>query len=311
MPSYRFCRPDDIPYLVRAIEECYRVHFPDAPEMTVDRFRDEMKTLDLWPSNSMVASSERGPVGVLIGTKRSDAVRILRLGIHPDHQRRGHALHMITSLGQKLAVLGPERLVAEVPRGLSTARQLLLAAGYRHEADRFDHIRRPAPVEPVPGGWLLPITVDELDGLGLLEDALPDGGMRAWERSVATLRARRDELVGFAVASAERVEAFALAAPAALPEIGVSRCPDGSTNGPADTPPDEPAALDVLALGGPAGEQLEVFQGVLLRHLAATTHGTLRLPKLAPGEVAPAVLEGLGFVPAGVWEHWVGRAIPG
>ena len=59
MPSYRFCRPDDIPYLVRAVNECWDVHFPEAPRMTVDRYREEMRTLDVWPSNSLVASTDQ------------------------------------------------------------------------------------------------------------------------------------------------------------------------------------------------------------------------------------------------------------
>lgn len=300
MPSYRFCRPDDIPYLVRAINECYRVHSPSVPEMTVERFRDEMKGLDLWPSNSMVASSERGPIGVLIGTKRGDAVRILRLGIRPEHQRRGHALHMVTSLGQKLAVLGPERLLAEVPENLPAARRLFEAAGYRNDVDFTDWVRAPTPVEPVPEGWLLQIGVDELDELALL---VGESRIRSWERSPATLRARADELVGWAVASTERVEAFVLAAPAAPAELGVSRAvenPAGSTED----------GRDILSLGGPEGERRELFQGVLLRHLAATTDGVLRLPKLAPEEVPPALLASLGFVKAGCWQRWVGQAVP-
>ena len=134
MSSYRFCRPDDIEYLVRAVHECWDVHFPDAEPMTVERFRDEMKFLDVWPSNCLVASTDGGPVAVLIGTKRTFEVAVLRLGVHPGHQRQGHGLHLLTSLSQKLAVLGPERLVAEVPRSRPGAVELFAAAGYVREA---------------------------------------------------------------------------------------------------------------------------------------------------------------------------------
>ena len=295
MPSYRFCRPDDIPFLVRSINECYLAHFPGLAEMTVERFRDEMKGIDLWPSNSMIAVSGDDPLGVLIGTKRADAVRILRIGIRPQDQRQGHSLHMITSLGQKLAVLGPERLVAEVPAGFPGAAELLTAAGYWQETHYTDFVRPPAPAEPVPKGWLLPITVDELDAL----DLLPSADL-AWERSAATLRNRTEELAGFAIAS-DRVEAYALVAPAALDDPGVSqgrspRLPEGSA--------------DVLALAGQESEQRDAFYGILLRHLAATTPGALRLPKLAKSEVPRSVLDAAGFQPGERWDRWAGRAIP-
>ncbi|HEX6201845.1 MAG TPA: GNAT family N-acetyltransferase, partial [Thermoanaerobaculia bacterium] len=116
MPSYRFCRPDDIPLLVHAVETCYRPHDPAEPPWSPDSFRRGMREIDLWPSNSMVALDTAGePLAVMIGTKRPDAVAVHRLGVRPDHLRQGHGLHLLTSLSQKLAVLGPDRLVAEVP----------------------------------------------------------------------------------------------------------------------------------------------------------------------------------------------------
>ena len=79
MPSYRFCRPDDIPLLVRAVEECFRPHFAAggaragaappgfAHAMTLERFRREMKEVDLWPSSCLVALAGDDPLAVLTG----------------------------------------------------------------------------------------------------------------------------------------------------------------------------------------------------------------------------------------------------
>ena len=188
MPAYRFCRPDDIPLLVRAINDCWDVHFPDEPAMTVERFRREMKELDVWPSNSMVAMGGSGggePIAVSIGTKRAREVLVRRVGVRPDYQRQGHGRHLVTSLGQKLAVLGPPRLAAEVPLALPAAEAFFEALGYRREEVYTDYRREPGGVagDLPPEDLVVAVTGAELDAAGAL--ALPAGV--AWERSRETL----------------------------------------------------------------------------------------------------------------------------
>ncbi len=282
MPSYRFCRPDDIPYLVRAVNECYDVYFPHAPEMTVERFRDEMKRLDVWPSNSMVATTNAGPVAVLIGTKRATEVLVLRLGVHPDYRGEGHGAHLLTSLSQKLAVLGPERLLIEVPRELS-ADGFLSGLGYEHETTYTDYVRDAAPAEPVPEDLIAPVTVAELDDQGLL-DVSADV---AWERRRETLLGSKDGLEGSAVAGPERIEAYVLHRPA----------DDGETR-------------DVVAAGSRAGGDGEAALGLLLRHLAGRTELPLKLPKLADGELPASVLEAAGFAAGAVYDRYGAKAEP-
>ena len=48
MASYRFCRTDDVALLVAAYNRCYRPHFPDEPELTVDAFRLLIRERNLW-----------------------------------------------------------------------------------------------------------------------------------------------------------------------------------------------------------------------------------------------------------------------
>lgn len=283
MPSYRFCRPDDIPYLVRAVGECYDVHFRDAPAMTLERFRAEMKSLDLWPSNCMVASSDDGPVAVLIGTKRAEEVLVLRIGVRADHQRQSHGVHLLTSLSQKLAVLGPERLIAEVPRNLPGLADFMAAAGYRREVTYTDSFRAPAPVEPVPEGLVTPVSVRELEGEDVFEIS-PDV---AWSRRHETLLAGKDELEGVAIVTPERIEAFALHHPAV----------DGS-------------GVDVVAAIAAPGQRRELFTELLLRHLITQTGQPLRCPRLLPGEVPDSVLAKLGFEPGIVYDRWAATATP-
>ncbi len=282
MASYRFCRPDDIPYLVRAVNECFNVHFPDQPPMTVERFRAEMKVLDVWPSNSMVAATDAGPIAVLIGTKRPQEVLVSRIGVRPGHGRQGQGRHLLTSLSQKLAVLGPERLVAEVPRALAGAGELFRAAGYRREATFVDWVRPRSTVEPVPEELFLPTTFRELADQGVLgpEAEAP------WERTYETL-AHREDLRGVAIASPERLEAFLL-----------YRIPGGD------------AAADVVAAGGRESGERELYLSLLLRHLAGRTTGRLRLPKLADDELPRSLLAAFGFEPAAEYDRYTARATP-
>jgi ribosomal protein S18 acetylase RimI-like enzyme len=131
--AYRFCRPDDIPLLVSAVNRCYDVHFPAAAPLTVDGFRREVREERLWPSNCMVATAGDEPVAVVLGTKAPHEVHVRRIGVAPGHQRRGHGRHLLESLGSKLAVLGPPRLVAEVPAVLAEARAFFAALGWSEE----------------------------------------------------------------------------------------------------------------------------------------------------------------------------------
>jgi len=145
MVAYRFCRPDDIPMLVAAVNRCYDVHFPAAAPLSVDGFRREMREERLWPSNCMVATAGDEPVAVVLGTKAPEEVQVRRIGVAPGHQRRGHARHLLESLGSKLAVLGPPRLVAEVPAELAEARAFFAALGWREESPAGEGAAGPAP----------------------------------------------------------------------------------------------------------------------------------------------------------------------
>jgi hypothetical protein len=230
----------------------------------------------------MVASSDGGPVAVLIGTKREREVMVRRLGVRPGQERQGHGGHLLTSLGQKLAVLGPERLVAEVPRALPGLGDFFTAAGWRREAAYTDFRRAPAPSEAVPGEWLVPVTVDELVEHGLLHRR--DGV--AWEGQLETVRNLGDDLDGVAVASPERIEAYALHRPSA----------DGE-------------GLEIVAAGAAGSEREELFLGLLLRHLAGSGV-KLRIPKLAEGELPEGVLAPLGFEVGERHDRYAGVATP-
>ena len=59
MPAYRFCRTDDIPILVDALNACYHVHYADQSPMSLSDFKREIRELNIWSSSCMAAWEDR------------------------------------------------------------------------------------------------------------------------------------------------------------------------------------------------------------------------------------------------------------
>ena len=276
MSAYRFCRTDDIGLLVDSVNRCWSPYFPDQPPMTPATFKRSIRDLQVWCSSCMVAFSGPDPIGVLIGAKRPSGTLVHKIAVHPDHRRQGHGRHLLDSLGSKLAILGPPRIVAEVPETLGPACELFSASGYTQEAILTDylwsHDAHGAHDEPehdapeVAGRFVIPVTVDDLAANGLLLESDPSV---CWTRSMETLAARKDDIAGLAVASDERIEAYLL-----------------YVRGDVDT--------EIVALRSFVDDD-----GVRLKQLLARLRGqgmiAFRLPKVHPAEFSPASLEALGF----------------
>ncbi len=304
MSSYRFCRTDDIGLLVDALNRCWSPYFPGEPPMTPAAFKRSIRDLQVWCSSCMVAFSGGEPIGVLIGAKRPSGTLIHKIAVHPDHLRQGHGRHLLTSLSSKLAILGPPRIIAEVPEALAGASGLFDAVGYVQEALLTDYVwqgeendvREPAnerqrvshasgagrrgPASERVGGsggakppglddgsFVIPVTVDDLASNGLLGEGHPQ---TCWERSVGTLTARKHEIAGLAVASAERIEACLL------------YIKDGEI-------------VSLRTFVEDHGARLKQ----LLSHLPAAGTGAVRISKVHPAEISRELLETLGFRLAG------------
>jgi GNAT superfamily N-acetyltransferase len=270
MAAYRFCRTDDIALLVDALNRCWAPYCPGEPPTTPAVFKRSIRDLQVWCSSCMVAFAGTDPVGVLIGAKRPSGTLIRRIAIHPDHRRHGHGRHLLTSLASKLSILGPPRMVAEVPESLAPACELFSASGYVEEARLTDYVVERTDGEVAggagDGGFVIPVTVDDLAANGLLGET---DAHTCWERSVETLTARKDDIAGLAVASDERIEAGILYTRAG--EIVWLRSIDDG------------------------GRRLHR----LLARLGAGGLRTLWFPKVHPAEASAATLEGLGFRPVG------------
>ena len=161
--------------------------------MTPAAFKRSIRDLQVWCSSCMVAFSGSDPIGVLIGAKRPSGTLVHKIAVHPDHRRQGHGRHLLTSLGSKLAILGPPRIIAEVPETLAPACELFSASGYVQEALLTDYVLRSDVHERArrrsaeSNGFVIPVTVDDLAANGLLGERHPQV---CWERSVETLTAQ-------------------------------------------------------------------------------------------------------------------------
>jgi GNAT superfamily N-acetyltransferase len=286
--SYRFCRTDDVSLLVDALNRCWSPYFPDEPAVTPATFKRSIRDLQVWCSSCMVAFSGPDPIGVLIGAKRASGTLIHKIAVHPDHCRQGHGRHLLTSLSSKLAILGPPRMVAEVPETFAAAVALFQSCGYVQESILTDFVLDgPVLSEHQSGkagliqveGFVIPVTIDDLAANGLLEADPPV----CWERSVETLTARKEDIAGIAVASDERIEAYLL-----YVERGVE-------------------ATEIVSLrsfiedGGARLKQL-------LSQLPAQGTSSFRFPKVHPAEISRDLLEMLGFLPAGAHLLYAARA---
>ena len=271
MAAYRFCRTDDVALLVDALNRCWVPYRPDEPAVTAAGFKRSIRDLQVWCSSCMVAFSGPDPIGVLIGAKRPSGTLVHRIAVQPDHRRQEHGRHLLASLGSKLAILGPPRIVAEVPETEAAACGLFSASGYVEEARLTDYVLEGDATGGAAadggGRFVIPVTVDDLAANGLLGQADPQ---TCWERSLETLTARKDDIAGLAVASDERIEAYVL-------YVG-----DG-----------EIVSLRSFVEDG--GSRLTL----LLSRLRAQGLRRLTLSKVHPDEISTEHLASLGFHAAG------------
>ena len=274
MSSYRFCRTDDVSLLVDALNHSWSPHFPGEPAVTAESFKRSIRDLQVWCSSCMVAFAGADPIAVLIGAKRPSGTLIHKIAVHPDHCRQGHGRHLLTSLSSKLSILGPPKMVAEIPETLAPTSALFAACGYVQEAVLTDYVFDCPVLGQRVEGFVIPVTVDDLAANDLLPGA--DQPM-CWERSVETLTARKDETEGLAVASDERIEAFVL------------RLKDGEI-------------LSMRSFVEDDGARLKQ----LLSQLSAP--GPFRIQRVHPAEFSNGLMDVLGFRPAGVHVLYAAKA---
>ena len=266
MSGYRFCRTDDVPLLVEAYNRCYAVHFDGAPAMTVSDFKKDTRELDLWASSCMIAFSGDELVGVLLGGKRDAETLVHSIGVHPEHHRRGHGQHLLQSLRRKLGILGPPRLVAEIPAEWPQACRFFEACEFAAE-DRFADFVRSKPSAAADASDLaVPVTLDEVVESGAWGDV-----PRSWSRSLVSLTKRKEALAGLAVVSDVRIEAWLLHEPR------------------------QGGGREIAALGCAGGPEGETLLGILVQRASPPEVNPVSISRVSEREVPFARLSSWGF----------------
>jgi GNAT superfamily N-acetyltransferase len=264
MPLYRFCRPEDIPMIVQALNACYDVHVPGRPATTVVQFREEMGLISLWPSNTMVVLNEKDPIAVIVGTKRPYGCWIARLGVRSDHQRQGIGRYIVEALMRKLSIIGPRLISVDVPVDHAAALAFFKRLGFEVWAQYWSFSGRPhmPPTDDVRR--VHPVKPDV--ALSRYESFHPVP--QCWERDAHTLQLYAGRLTGYAFWAGESLHGYLLLYHNTIMDL----------------------ALDPHVDPGRVGT-------ALLQRAAMDVGEALRLDKVATEDPARPVLEQAGFTP--------------
>ena len=277
MPSFRFCRPDDIPELVDAVNRTYLVHFPHCSPMMEAAFKREVKEIDLWTSSCMLATEDGAPIGVLIAAKRPRASVILRLGIHPKSQGLGYGSHLLDSLKNKMRVLGPPLLTVELEETNLLMRAFFERQGYGTMGRFVDFESRKVFAELGPTELIQEIDIRDLEDRYL---GMPTGSTEeeedplAWTRQTETLRNRRGQLTGYGIPDLDGIVAYLFVREAGEPGERV---------------------VELSALGCREDADASLLFRILLGKISGTHREKIRIPRLSEREFPYRMVEDLGF----------------
>lgn len=277
MPSFRFCRPDDISELVDAVNRAYLVHFSHCPPMTIAAFKKEIKEINLWTSSCMLATENGVPIGVLIAAKRERVSVILRLGIHPKFQGLGYGSQLLNSLKNKMQVLGPPLLTVELNEADVGMRSFFEKQGYR-ASTRFVDFEALGSFAQFETAEL----IQEIDVRGLKERYLRfpvsstkrKEGSLAWIRQTETLRNRREKIKGYGIPDLDGIVAYLF-----LREAEERR----------------ERIVELCALGCRQGGDASLLLRILLGKVSRTYRCKIRIPCLSEQEFPHEIIKDLGF----------------
>ena len=282
MPAFRFCRPDDIPLLVQAINACYCSHFPGMPEYTVASYKQLMREINLWPSSCMIAMAGDDPIGIVFGCKRARSNLIYQIGVHPEYQRQGNATHLLTSLSRKLAVLGPPYLEVELSPDDQLGASLFTRLGYEKKRQYQSFVWEGVAAALPENASIGPVTINELTA----QELLIDDSQLSWRRMNETLENCKDDIAGLAIASPEAIEAYLLYRK-------------------------DSQQTDIVRWYCASAKESPMLFKLLFRTLAAQGIQRVVVPELSPDELPFEILEENGFSATDIREYWVVEAVAG
>ena len=263
MPSYRFCRPDDLELIVRAINQCCRIHETDTPEMTEERLKTHMTLFAVRPGNCMVALERQQPVAAVISTRREAGAWIQTLGCQPAFQRRGVASQLVEALVRKIAIQRTEDITVDVPEDNDAALNFFQAVGFE-ERGRFVTL---AGKPDSPGnltGEVVQAPAAELLNAYEAFHAFP----ACWERSADSLSGYGELIQGYAYREDGAMRGYLLHQGATILDLACA--------------PDADAVR---------------ISAILLDHLRATGTSPVSLPKVNAADPLLDILQQQGLEP--------------
>jgi len=284
MASYRFCRPDDIPLLVDAVNRCYCSHFENGSHegrpWDNDFFHQLMNEQNIWPGWCAIAMHDSLPIGVVVGAKRYDektrcgSIQINKITTHPQFLRQGHSSHILNSLIQKLRILAPGiEMTATVEAKNHQANAFFKSQNFEMDCVYNNYILE-ADTDNEPTTSELCQSVNMSD----VKEQIQWGENLEWSRSQRSIWQSEDSLFGVAVPSVSGYLAYFL-----------YRKGDYSQ-----------APLEIMNFGCSDLSRTEIFYALLLKHLRAQYRDcSITLPNLHEGEMNGALLKSLGFKGAG------------
>ena len=205
MPSYRFCRPDDLGLIVRAINQCCRIHETDTPEMTEERLKAHMTLFAVRPGNCMVALERQQPVAAIISTRREASAWIQTLGCQPAFQRRGIASQLVEALVRKIAIQRTEDITVDVPEDNDAALQFFRSVGFE-ERGRLVTLEGALDSSGRPMGEVIQVPAAELLDACEAFHAFP----ACWERSADSLAGYGELIQGYACRENGAIQGYLL-----------------------------------------------------------------------------------------------------
>ncbi|AWT59152.1 MAG: hypothetical protein DF168_00332 [Candidatus Moanabacter tarae] len=282
MPSFRFCRPDDSSLLIEATNQAFNIHFPRLVPITEEKFKREIKELDLWTSSCVLASEDGKPIGVLIAAKREEAATILRLGVVPRFQGHGYGSHLVASLKDKMSVLGPALLTVEITENQAGLITFFQKLGFELEDEYYDFMFQSELEESSLPELVSEIGVDDL-GSRFLHSS--DGefqvgeGFLAWMRQTQTIINQKNSVRGLGIPDLDGFAAYLY-----YREIqGSGACEGGSY-------------VEIVAIGCRIREKATILCGILIRYLLSQIQSRILVPRLSKSEISYDILEEIGFV---------------
>ncbi|CCQ75705.1 GNAT family N-acetyltransferase [Magnetospira sp. QH-2] len=105
--------------------------------------REDLQSLLATPGIlALIGIASEAPVAYILCRQAADEAEVISIATHPDHQRQGHAAHLLRVARTQLAGVGAPRLLLEVAADNDAARALYERQGFTPIGRRPGYYKR-------------------------------------------------------------------------------------------------------------------------------------------------------------------------